>query len=451
MMESPDTLAKEYNVPLWSDAHWKMIAESMRYMGECGSRVLHIPLIAQTNSGNEQSMVRWIKKPDGTYGYDFSIMDKYLDYAEKYMGKPKIVAFIAWEIYLATPAREVTDRDPNSEGSWQAARWDLRGKGPAVTLLDPETKKLSLGNLPRFEDQAAATRAWRPLFIELHRKMAQRGLENTMLLGMASDYSPTKPEMQTLENVSGNLPWIIHTHGGSHVELSDKAKVAYTAYVWDNVFPRDPSKGRYYGWARPELIVDFQRFTALNEWPLASILEFPELQITGKQRGVGRIGADFWPVIKDKRGERRGWVWDQYRASLWHSCNLESHMLDPGPDGPVATSRYEMLREGVQQCEARIAIEKSLLDNHSRSELGADLATQCQKLLDDRVWQELKGFSGLQLAGRVYTTYSNYGNIFYYNAGGEAGGAWYTGSGWQDRAQELYTLAGKVDRQLGVQ
>ncbi|MGA2618734.1 MAG: glycoside hydrolase domain-containing protein, partial [Thermoguttaceae bacterium] len=87
LMQSPDTLAAEYKVPLWSEKHWSMIADSLRYMGEIGSRVVHIPLIAQTNSGNEQSMVRFIKKADGTYDYDFSIMDKYLDIAERCMGR----------------------------------------------------------------------------------------------------------------------------------------------------------------------------------------------------------------------------------------------------------------------------------------------------------------------------------------------------------------------------
>ena len=60
LVQSPDTLAVEYQVPFWSEKHWAMIADSMRYMGEIGSRVVHIPLIAETNSGNEQSMVRWI-------------------------------------------------------------------------------------------------------------------------------------------------------------------------------------------------------------------------------------------------------------------------------------------------------------------------------------------------------------------------------------------------------
>ena len=451
LMQSPDTLAQEYNVPLWSDRHWDMIADSFRYIGEIGSRVVQIPLIAQTNSGNSESMVRFIQKPDGSYGYDLSILDKYLDIAVRNMGQPKFVTFNAWELYLATPKAEVKVRDPRGEDAWQAARWELRGKGPAVTAIDPATKKTSTIYLPRFEDPKALA-IWKPLFDELHRDMAKRGLENTMLLGMASDIYPSKAELETLQKASGNLEWINHTHqgaAGSKGIINGIAKAAYIAYVWPNVFPSDPEKGRLYGWQRKELWVDFQRFTALNDWLLPAVKLFPELNITGKQRGIGRIGADFWPVLKDKRGERRGWVWSNYPQSLWHSCNLASHMLNPGPDGPVATPRYEALREGMQECEARIVIENALTTPALKARLGPELANKAQALLDDRIWQELKGFSGLQLTGRVYTTYLRYGFIFYYNAGGGAGSQWYAGSGWQDQAQALYAMAAEVQKKTG--
>ena len=241
-----------------------------------------------------------------------------------------------------------------------------------------------------------------------------------MLLGMASDYFPTQGgDELVLQDVSGNLPWIHHTHGGNTVghKLDGIAPVAYTAYVWNTEYAKDPDKGRSYGWKRPELYTEFRRFGALNDWPLASIMLFPEIEITGQQRGLGRIGADFWPVIRDKRGQRRSYVWDNYPQSKWHSCNLMSHMLDAGPTGPVATSRYEMMREGVQECEARIAIETALTDETLKGKLGDELATKCQALLDDRIWEELKAFGDLQLTGR---TYSASKNVWGYGCGGAA-------------------------------
>jgi hypothetical protein len=407
-------------------------------------------------------MVRFIKKADGTYDYDFSIMDKYLDIAERCMGRPKITAFIAWESYLSTPDKEVrfTKKEGMSsqEGgdvAWQAARWELRGKGPLVTTVDPATNEIGTTNLPRFEDPAAKA-IWKPLFDELHKRMAKRGLEKTTLLGMASDVLPSKEEVKVLEDASGNLPWMHHTHGGDYGR--GLITVAYKAFVWDTQFPQalhinaDAPKGSdsgslsMYGWKRPELYAEFRRFTHLNDWPASTILLFPELQITGNQRGLGRVGADFWPVYKDRQGRRRAWIWDRYPQSLWHSCNLMSHMLVPGPAGPVASTRYELMREGLQECEARIAIESVLTDEAKKAQLPLGLAQQAQQLLDDRVCQELKAFSNLKLCGQDYATAKN---PWFHESAGLAGHYWYASSGWRDNAQKLYALAGEVERKVG--
>ena len=38
------------------------LALTINYRGKMGSRMVYVPLICYTNFGNEQSMVRWIKK-----------------------------------------------------------------------------------------------------------------------------------------------------------------------------------------------------------------------------------------------------------------------------------------------------------------------------------------------------------------------------------------------------
>ncbi len=45
--------------------------------------------------------------------------------------------------------RKSPTANPNGEAAWLAARWDLRGKGPAATALDPKTGQTSTFNLPR--------------------------------------------------------------------------------------------------------------------------------------------------------------------------------------------------------------------------------------------------------------------------------------------------------------
>jgi hypothetical protein len=162
---------------------------------------------------------------------------------------------------------------------------------------------------------------------------------------------------------------------------------------------------------------------------------------------VGRLGADFWKTVKDKQGRAAAYVWDRYPQSLWHSLNLFSHMLVPGPDGPVATNRYEAFREGIQECEARIAIETALGDESLKAKLGADLAQRCQATLDQRIRDILRAISSLQLTGREYASPPVTPTI---PVGSPAGNAWYLSTGWQQKADTLYGLAAEVEAKLAT-
>jgi hypothetical protein len=168
-----------------------------------------------------------------------------------------------------------------------------------------------------------------------------------------------------------------------------------------------------------------------------------ELNITGGQRGIGRIGADNWKVIRDKRDKRVGYAWGRYPHSSWRNLNLFTNLLAPGVDGPVATARYEMFREGIQECEARIVIEEALTDPKKLEALGDTLAAECQKALDDHALAMWTSQSNLQLTGPIYRYATTWRT-----RSGTAGNRWFIHSRWQDRTLGLFRLAGKVERAL---
>jgi len=87
---------------------------------------------------------------------------------------------------------------------------------------------------------------------------------------------------------------------------------------------------------------------------LVEIREFPAFNITGGQRGIGRMGGDTWPVLKNKRGERGGFAYTRYPENNWRNLDLHDWFLAPGPDGPVATSRLEALKEGPRSSVAAL-------------------------------------------------------------------------------------------------
>jgi len=457
LIQSPDTLAVEYDVPLWSQEHWKLIARSMQFLNEVGSRVVHVPLISYSNFGNAESMVRWISKGDDKFDYDFSVMDRYLDVATEHMGRPKIVVFTAWDIYLVPGGGRWTDdwwsklsekQKKNSYFSSLKKRGDLRraiqtehGYGPPVTVLDPSTKETVTVYLPPLTDPSSKA-LWQPLFEKLLARMGKRGLKDRMMLGMISDASPNKDEKALLGEISGGLPWVSHSHFCKFLRWRNKAAtsaaIGYEAFVWDLRYAPDPAKERPYGWKRKELLVDFDRFN-FNSFLPSTLLHFAEFNITGHQRGVGRLGADRWWAVKDKQGRRRGTVSDRYPQSQWRNIDLRSFILAPGPQGPVATTRYEIFRSGLQECEARIAIERALTDEAAKKKLGAELAERCQRMLDERLKAAWKGAGGKPDDVK--------GQSWRYKLHPTAH-QWYLSSGWQKRSQDLFTMAGQVARKV---
>jgi len=443
VIQSPDTLAVEYKLDQWSDRHFELMAKSFGFLNEVGSRVLYVPLICGTNLGNEQSMVRWISKGGG-YEHDFSVMDRYLDLAEKHMGKPKIVAFIVWDVYLFP-------KDLKPQGGF-AGRFvrdgndPLAGKGPLVTTLDPQTGKTANAHLSLYGDPRAKA-PWESLFAKLRDRMKRRGLDQAMMLGFVTDVWPTKEELTFFKEVTGDLPWVMHSHPPYRPgrTLHGLAAVGYNTHVRRNEYRTDPAGKRLYGWRRPDLSAQYQRDRGFERAPASTWRHVQEINITGAQRGIGRVGGDFWPAVRDKRNRRQGAVWQRYPQSSWSNLNLYTSLLAPGPNGPVATTHFEAFREGVQECEARIFIERALTDEKLKSRLGADLAQRAQQTLDARVLPMWRSLCTFQLTGRDdnYATRLGWGRV-----PGIAGHYWFLGSGWQKRSEELYSLAAAVAGKL---
>jgi len=471
VVESPDTLALEYNVPPWSDKHWELIARSLRFINATGSRVLYVPLICGTNFGNAESMVRWIRKAENQYEHDFAVMDTYLDVAEKNLGKPKLVIFLVWDIYLSL--RPVYAKHNPASGT---ARKALRGMGPRVTVVDPASGKTEMVYLPRYEDPVSKA-LWEPVWEAVRRRMERRGLAQTMMLGMLSDTWPSKDEVAVLGELSGNLPWASHAHHnclqgrpamGNGI-LHKLADVGYAASVYNLSFQANPARGRDYGWRRPQLTADFPRHGIING-SCVSVRNLPALNITGGQRGLGRLGADIWPAIKDKKGRRAGSVCALYPENSARNLGLENWLLAPGPTGALATARYENLREGIQECEARIVIEDALLDTDKRHKVGEDLARRCQELLDEHhraLWKSY-GVSDKDLESQGKVTGKQPIEALWNGIAREEGlpahdyalravrkrmsvdkgRRWWLESGWQERNRRLFALTGEVAAKL---
>jgi len=410
LTQSPESVAMRYKVEPWSPEHWALLEQCFAMLGQLGADDVFITALRRTHHGNEHAMIRWVKGPDGALKPDFSIAEKYLDLAIKHLGKVPVVCVYCWE--------PVT-------GSSYLGGAASQNKGLPITVVNPATGKLEEAEGPRW-GTPEAREFWKPAFDGLREILKKRGLEGSLMVGVAGDNRPNKDAVEDLKAAAPEARWVVQSHAQADKLFGQP--VGYLADVWGSPSPPDPAVKRVYGWQNPFLRAVFPRynaFTMLFNSPLAQYRVASEATSASGIRGIGRVGADFWSVLEGRRSTYGGGrdIIARYPESDWGQLylgNSTPYVLAPGPKGPLGSARFEMLREGAQDLEARVFIEKALLDPAQSAKLGEDLAKRCQGLLDDRVRAILIGRN-----------------------------CWQFFCGEQERLEKLYALAGEVAGKLG--
>ena len=382
LVQSPDSVAKAYDVPMWSDEHLALVGRSFDLAREVGTRIIYVPLFRDSTLGNEHSMIRWYQE-GGKWKCDFSAFDKYLDTAVRHLKRLDVVCIHAWGrmsggAYFGNQEHEV------------------KAKPFPYTLLDPATGKLSDAEGPSW-DEAEAIRAFlKPAFDGIRERLDRRGITpDALLLGTGHDVVPSPACQEALKDVSGTDCWVYHCHSNRDV--------AYLAHVWgcpapDGTLPRE----QWYGWEQDRYYATFPRDGSYtvgslkdHTSPLAYRASLEAAALAGLQ-GFGGCGADFWPVLEDQRG-RSTTILDNhmydYRKSL-AITTAATRLLGRGEDGPVPTARQRMARASLQEVETRAFIDKVLLDPAKKAMLGADLLERCENLLSERQTRLIRSRTG---------------------------------------------------------
>ena len=383
--------------------------------------------------------MRWVKDKD-KYKYDFTVMEKYLDLVEKYQSKVPVVCFYVWDIFIVE-GEHVEDKFLSKEVN--AALADAAGKGPGVTLLNTNGKVEEL-NLPKYSDSKSKN-CWKPLVDELKERMKKRGLEKSIMIGIVTDTAPEPVIVKFWNELLPDAKWVKHAHnrGAYNSKGGGSFVLGFTGTVWDRstIIDTIAKTGKTErGWKNKDISTFFARDIRNND-PVATFRMMGEICTFGGQRGFARQGADFWSInsgstVDSFTGMSSGVIASDGRfpRSSWRNLNIRTSLLAAGPEGALASTRYEMMREGVQECEARIAVEKALDDGKQKIRL--------EKIISERNAAIYNGFYD----NRVDFRGNKGGWAAYYWAGGpiRSGTYFYIGSGWQERSADLYEAAAEV-------
>jgi len=399
LVESPDSLAMRYNVPMWSEEHWKLIDQCFQVLGLISTKDLTIPLTRRTHFGNEQCMLSFEKQAGGSYKPRLEILERYIDTAVKYVGKIPTLCFF------------IVERDANG--------------CPMISEYDPATKTLKDGTAPAW-GTPDAQKFWRPVFEGIRKILAKHGMEKSMALGYHENGTdgpwaspacladavamvpearwtrlghmfncrPMDPSLsQTLEKGPGNNPW-----GRVALVIGGSASIHW-----------DPDTDRsFFGWLNPYPVIGYPRELTirLRDWRMAAekmlLAGLPKPQgswgmcdicgMFGRDKflgtkGLGPMGADFFPVLAGGAGAAKP-ICGRYdvkdSSRLWYTVGLNgslTQIVGEGQNGPVSSPVVENLREGLEEQEAFIFCENAIL----KKKLGGDLAARCKKVCDDHI------------------------------------------------------------------
>lgn len=448
LVQSPETPALNYDTPLWSDAHFKVLEKSIALLAQAGDRTVYLHLIGETNQGNADTMVLWVPDGKGGYQYDFTPMNRYLDLVRKHYGTPDVVCLYVWDAWME-------GGDHRSLAYWQQTgdtkhldAWKNKaGGGPVVTVRETDGTLKTTVLPPRTTPEGLAL--WADFSRALLEELGKRKLQGRLMLGMLGDQVPGGEALDIFSKTMPGLPWVKQSHsmkvynGGAN-DTTARAPtgftVRYAAFVWGATFVH-PAQLRH-GWQKQDMQTCYPRGITTG----SSVLTYRhlgEMNIGGNQCGFGRIGADFWPVLRNRRGVLQGGILGRFPHAEWKNLDIRASLLAPGADGAVATRRYEMMREGLQECEARIFIDKALTDRALREKLGETLARQCEQMLLDRNAAILKGFN----ITRPDAWQDFYGWMSP-NASQKFDEDGYDGV-WQDLSRRLFSTARAVAEKLG--
>lgn len=126
LWQNPYAVARVHNVEVWSDEHFEILRPYMLKLASAGQKAITATLIDRPWDGQTYdpfgSMVTWIKRADGTWLYDFTIFDRWVEFMMSCGIDKEITCFsmIPWKLSFryydqATHSHKYIDCAPGDE------------------------------------------------------------------------------------------------------------------------------------------------------------------------------------------------------------------------------------------------------------------------------------------------------------------------------------------------
>ncbi len=381
VVPSHEVLAWHYGVDFWSEEHWRLIEQQMGFLGALGADDLWLHVNAKIGYEQGMALVHFTREGEEVVP-DMAVARRYARLFSEHVGRPSNVIMNYW--------MRATERDGR----------------PMSVFVDGRPEQA-----PRPEEPGGEE-FWGSVMESVRELVVEFGWpEESILIGQPTDSLPLEETVRVFERIAPYASWLLWTHGRGHTPLQSfdagepivqgpGMRIGYYAHPYPPRYRVTP----YFagGWTLNHPVYSSARnylvkYAAPSQWrnfPNGQLIGHPEHGI-GASAGFSFVFMDFWDLEHDE--ERYVHV---SRNNFRHSSQpflrvgttnmtrrSNPSIVEPGPDGPVGTVRFEMLREGLQETEARVAVERALAQGALDEETASEARTLLAKLFDIRYKQ----------------------------------------------------------------
>lgn len=102
--QHPAAIARVHNLKLWSDEHFEQMRKYYTMLANAGQKIITAAIVDEPwghqTYDDFPGLIQWTKKKDGTWHYDYSLFDKYIDFVMSCGIKERINCYsmVPWKI-----------------------------------------------------------------------------------------------------------------------------------------------------------------------------------------------------------------------------------------------------------------------------------------------------------------------------------------------------------------
>ncbi|MBG6233582.1 hypothetical protein IWX76_000137 [Pedobacter sp. CAN_A7] len=325
LWQHPAAIARVHNVPLWSPEHFASMKKYYQMLASAGQKTITASIVNEPwghqTYDDYPSLVKWTKKKDGNWAYDYSLFDKYITFVMECGITERINCYsmVPWKI--------------------------------AFTYYDEQLQKEVV-----FKD-AIGTPAynvfWKTMLVDFTKHLKQKGWFDKTYIAM--DERPMKAMQAVIKLLKEtDKDWKIALAGDYHEEIENDIDTYCIASRFQ--FPAATLAKR-------------QKAGKISTWYTCCTEPYPNgFTFSPPAEGVW-IG--WYTASKNMDGYLR-WAYNSWTKNPMEDSRFitwpagDTYMVYPGP---LSSIRFEKLLEGAQDFEKIKQLKASYLKNKQTVQL----------------------------------------------------------------------------------